>query len=124
MEQLRAIARSPKPSSSLNRRTSLILRTDSLLAGKRSPFLGEAACHCDVQCRWPVEIIPGSSRTRFRDRPETVRLHRGIGVHHHPGTAFGIIPESRSPSTGFLTTSEDRARTGPHRTSTRKYERI
>jgi hypothetical protein len=25
-----------------------------------------------------VEIIPGSSRTRFRDQPETVRLHPGI----------------------------------------------
>src|ERR1700684_782446 len=98
MEQLRAIARSPKPSSSLNRRTSLILRTDSLLAGKRSPFLGEAACHCDVQRRWPVEITPGSSRTRFRDRPETVRLHRGIGVHLHPGTLFGIILGRRSES--------------------------
>src|SRR5579871_496225 len=93
IEQLRAIARSPKPSSNLNRRTSLILRTDSLLAGKRSPFLGEAACHCDVQRRSPVEIIPGSSRTRFRDRPETVRLHRGIGVHHHPGILFGFILE-------------------------------
>jgi len=45
-----------------------------------------------------VEIIPGSSRTRFRDRPETVRLHRGIGVHLHPGTVFGIIPEYRSDS--------------------------
>jgi hypothetical protein len=45
-----------------------------------------------------VEIIPGSSRTRFRDRPETVRLHRGIGVHLHPGTLFGIIPECRSES--------------------------
>jgi len=41
-----------------------------------------------------VEIIPGSSRTRFRDRPKTVRLHRGIGVHLHPGTLFGFIAES------------------------------
>jgi hypothetical protein len=90
IEQLRAIARSPRPTSNFNRRTSLILRTDSLLAGKRSPFLGEAACHCDVQRRCPVEIIPGSSRTRFRGRPETVRLHRGI--------AFGIIPEPCSGS--------------------------
>jgi hypothetical protein len=45
-----------------------------------------------------VEIIPGSSRTRFRDRPETVRLHPGIGVHLRPGTVFGIIPEYRSDS--------------------------
>jgi hypothetical protein len=55
-------------------------------------------------------VNPGSSRTRFRDRPETVRLHRGIGVHLHPGilfafpgTAFGIIPESRSRFAGFPT---------------------
>src|SRR6516162_2629092 len=61
-----------------------ILRTDNLLAGKLIlPFLGEAARHSG-------------------NRPETVRLHRGIGVHHHPGTAFGIIPEWRSASTGFL----------------------
>jgi len=87
-----AIALSPKPSSSLNRRTSLILRTDNLLAGKLIlPFLGEAACHCVVQRHWPVEIIPGSSRTRFRDRPEAARLHRGIGVHHHPGKLFEFI---------------------------------
>jgi hypothetical protein len=45
-----------------------------------------------------VEIIPGSSRTRFRDRPETVRLHRGIGVHLHPGILFGFIPECHSDS--------------------------
>ena len=38
------------------------------------------------------------SRTRFRGRPETVRLHRGIGVRLHPGTLFGIIPECRSAS--------------------------
>ena len=38
------------------------------------------------------------SRTRFRDRPETVRLHRGIGVRLHPGTLFAIIPECRSAS--------------------------
>jgi hypothetical protein len=45
-----------------------------------------------------VEIIPGSSRTRFRDRPETVRLHRGIGVHLHPGILFGFTPECCSES--------------------------
>jgi hypothetical protein len=38
------------------------------------------------------------SRTRFRDRPETVRLHRGTGVHHHPGILFDITPERRSES--------------------------
>ena len=34
IEQLRAIARSPRPTSNFNRRTSFILRTDNLLAGK------------------------------------------------------------------------------------------
>ena len=38
------------------------------------------------------------SRTQFRDRPETVRLHRGTGVHLHPGILFGINPERRSES--------------------------
>ena len=41
------------------------------------------------------------SRTPFRDRPETVRLHRGTGVRLHPGILFEIIPESRSPCPGF-----------------------
>src|SRR5215467_6784889 len=60
IEQLRAICRSPRPTSNLNRRTSLILRTDNLLVGKLIlPFEGEAACHCVVQCRYlPLEIIP------------------------------------------------------------------
>jgi hypothetical protein len=52
--------RNPSPTSNFNRRTSLILRTDNLLAGKLIlPFEGEAACHCVVQRRYlPVEIIP------------------------------------------------------------------
>ena len=38
------------------------------------------------------------SRTQLRDRPETVRLHPGTGVHLHPGILFGINPEHRSES--------------------------
>src|SRR5579862_3033137 len=38
------------------------------------------------------------SRTRFRDRPKTVRLHPVIGVHLHPGSLFGFIPDWRSES--------------------------
>src|SRR5215467_5917381 len=38
------------------------------------------------------------SRTRFLDWPETVRLHRGIGVHLYPRILFKIIPEHRSTS--------------------------
>src|SRR5215471_1433876 len=60
IEQLRAICRNSRPTSNFNRRTSLILRTDNLLAGKLIlPFEGEAACHCVVQRYYvPVEIIP------------------------------------------------------------------
>src|SRR3984885_8219335 len=61
------------------------------------PFLREASRQCVVQRRRPYGN-PGSSRTRFRDRPETVRLHRGIGVHLHPGILFAFIPEQRSES--------------------------
>ncbi len=52
---------------------------------------------CVVQRHW-LDGKPGSSRTRFRDRPETVRLHRGIGVHLHPGILFAFAPEERSES--------------------------
>src|SRR5580658_6285721 len=98
IEQLRAIARSPRPTSNFNRRTSLILRTDNLLAGKLIlPFEGEAACHCVVQ-RYYLWKSFRRSRTQFRDRPETVRLHPGTGVHLHPGILFGINPERRSES--------------------------
>src|SRR5580700_12005881 len=99
IEQLRAICRSPRPTSNFNRRTSLILRTDNLLAGKLIlPFEG----------RLPVIVLSSAttclwksfrrSRTPFRDRPETVRLHPGTGVHLHPGILFGINPERRSES--------------------------
>jgi hypothetical protein len=39
-----------------------------------------------------MEIIPGKPNA-VPDRPDTVRLHPGIGVHLHPGMPFGIIPE-------------------------------
>ena len=38
------------------------------------------------------------SRTPFRDRSETVRLHPGTDVRLHPGILFEIIPEHRSES--------------------------
>src|SRR5215470_9168834 len=98
IEQLRAICRSPRPTSNFNRRTSLILRTDNLLAGKLIlPFEG----------RLPAIVLSSAvslwksfrrSRTQLRDRPETVRLHPGTGVHLHPGILFGINPEHRSES--------------------------
>src|SRR6266852_4760026 len=93
IEQLRAICRNPSPPSNFNRRTSLILRTDNLLAGKLIlPFRGRllAIVLSSAASLW--KLFPGSSRTRFRDRPETVRLHRGIRVHLHPGILFGFTP--------------------------------
>ena len=77
----------------------LILRTDNLLAGKLIlPFEG----------RLPAIVLSSAaislwksfrrSRTPFRDRPETVRLHRGTGVRLHRGTLFEINPEHRSAS--------------------------
>src|SRR5579863_2248821 len=99
IEQLRAIARSPRPTSNFNRRTSLILRTDNLLAGKLIlPFEGRLPAivlSSATTCLWKSFR---RSRTPFRDRPETVRLHPGTGVHLHPGILFEIIPEHRSES--------------------------
>jgi hypothetical protein len=66
------------------------LRTDNLLAGKQSPFLGEAACHCDVQ-------RPGLWKL-FRDQAER---GSGIGLKLFGFIAesvFTIIPESCSDS--------------------------
>src|SRR5579863_6159670 len=99
IEQLRAICLSPRPTSNFNRRTSLILRTDNLLAGKLIlPFEGRLPAivlSSATTCLWKSFR---RSRTQFRDRSETVRLHPGTGVHLHPGILFGIIPEHRSES--------------------------
>src|SRR5215469_14656441 len=99
IEQLRAIARSPRPTSNFNRRTSLILRTDNLLAGKLIlPFEGRLPAivlSSAAICLWKSFR---RSRTPFRGRPESVRLHRGISVHLHPGILFEIIPKHCSES--------------------------
>src|SRR5215831_9435020 len=99
IEQLRAIARRPRPTSNFSRRTSLILRTDNLLAGKLIlPFEGRLPAillSSAAICLWKSFR---RSRTPFRDRPETVRLHRGTGVRLHPGILFEIIPEYPSES--------------------------
>src|ERR1700721_2555163 len=109
IEQLRAICRSPRPTSNLNLRTSLVLRTDNLLAGKRSSLSWGG--FLPLCCPAPLALwkLIRRSRTRFRDRPKTVRLHPGIGVspssritvRNHPGLAFGIITESRSLCPGI-----------------------
>jgi hypothetical protein len=75
------------------------LRTDNLLAGKLIlPFEGRLLAivlSSATTCLWKSFR---RSRTQFRDRPETVRLHPGTGVHLHPGILFGINPEHRSGS--------------------------
>jgi hypothetical protein len=59
------------------------------------PFLGGGClplcCSAPLACGKLIR----RSRTRFRDRPKTARLH--------PGSLFGIIPESRSRSPGIPT---------------------
>jgi hypothetical protein len=78
IEQLRAIARSPKPTQTLNRRTSLILRTDNLLAGKLIlPFLGRL-----------LAIVMSSAAGLWKFRAQAER-GSGIGLK-----LFGFIAES------------------------------
>jgi hypothetical protein len=59
-------------------------------------------------------LIPKESRTAFRDRPETVRLHRGIGVHLHPGLCSGSPSRNALAGGGFLLTGK---KTGDHRST-------
>src|ERR1700742_3856594 len=111
IEQLRAIWRNPRPTSNFNRRTSLILRTDNLLAGKLIlPFEGEAACHCVVQRHSAcgnhsaeAERCSGIGLKLFGFIPEPVftfipescsRSSRNA-VRNHPGIAFTLprIPQ-------------------------------
>jgi hypothetical protein len=91
IEQLRAICRNPRPTSNFNRRTSLILRTDNLLAGKLIlPFEGEAACHCVVQRRSACGNHSGEAEHSY-----------GIGLKLFsfvPEPVFTFIPEHRSES--------------------------
>jgi hypothetical protein len=71
IEQLRAICRSPRPTSNFNRRTSSILRIDNLLAGKLIlPFEGRLPAivlSSNATCLWKSFR---RSRTQFRDQPE------------------------------------------------------
>jgi hypothetical protein len=80
----------PQAHFNLNLRTSLVLRTDNLLAGKRSSLSWGG--YSPLCCPAPLALwkLIRRSRTRFRDRPKTVRLH--------PGSLFGIIPDWRSAS--------------------------
>lgn len=110
IEQLRAICRSPRPTSNFNRRTSLILRTDKLLVGKLilpfgrgclplccpaplpcGNYSGEADHHSGTGLKL-FGFIPESVFTfvpeRCSDSPRNT-------VRNHPGIAFTFgIPES------------------------------
>jgi hypothetical protein len=70
---------------------------DNLLAGTLILLARRFACWVVVQRRFAfqlVEIIPGSSRSPFRDRPIHDRLPVGMGDRFQPGTVIGINPES------------------------------
>src|SRR5215468_7957474 len=83
MEQLRAICRNLRPTSNFNRRTSLILRTDNLLAGKLIlPFGGGCLPLC----------CPALLRACGNHSGEAERCY-GIGLK-----LFGFIPDRCSPS--------------------------
>jgi hypothetical protein len=74
---------------------------DEILAALKAdpPFRGEACLPlCCPALLCACGNHSGEAEHRFRDRPETVRLHPGTGVHLHPGILFGIIPEHRSES--------------------------
>ena len=114
IEQLRAICRSPRPTSNFNRRTSLILRTDNLLAGKLIlPFEGEAACHCVVQRRSAcgnhsgeaehdsgigLKLFGFIAESVFTFIPESCSRSSRNTVRNHPGIAFTLprIPQRRA----------------------------
>jgi hypothetical protein len=110
IEQLRASA-AARPTSNFNRRASWILHADNLLTGKRSSLSCGRCRRLCCQAPLACEIIPDQSRTRFRDRPKTVRLYRGMEltfipescsssprntVRNHPGIAFTFAGFARS----------------------------
>ena len=96
IEQLGTICLIPRPTSNLNRRISLVLRTDNLLAGKLIlPFLERLPAIVLSSAVGPVEInpakpnaVPGSAQncsasSRIRYSPSS-----RITVRDHPGIAF------------------------------------
>src|ERR1017187_1762525 len=100
-EQLRAICRCSSCSSFLSRRTSLILRMDFLLAGKRFSLQGQGLLPgVDVQrhslwktFRGKPNSVPGSAEKCSASARNPVRLH--------PGMLFGFSPESCSTCPGM-----------------------
>src|SRR5215472_9635711 len=108
IEQLRAIARSPRPTSNFNRRTSLILRTDNLLAGKLIlPFEGGGCLPLCCPALLPacgnhsgeaehdsgigLKLFGFIAEPVFTFIPESCSRSSRNAVRHHPGIAF-ILP--------------------------------
>src|ERR1019366_3056438 len=88
--QQRAIWRCPNPNSNLNRRTSLTLRMDFLLAGALSSFSDGVSMSGDCPASLHLLLLgcgkhSAPSRTPFRQATKTVRLPTGIGVHLQTG---------------------------------------
>ena len=88
-----------------------ITRTISWLASD-PPFLGEAACHCDVQRRWPCGNQSGEAErgsgiglklfgfipdSAFTFIPDHCSESSRIAVRIHPGIAFTL---PRNPQGG------------------------
>src|ERR1035438_2735904 len=105
-EQLRAICRCSSCSSFLSRRTSLILRMDFLLAGKRFSLQGQGLLPgVDVQrhylwktFRGKPNSVPGSAEKCSASARNSCSASPRNGVRNHPGILFGFIPECCSPS--------------------------
>src|ERR1700677_3715278 len=91
-EQLRAICRSPRPTSNFNRRTSLILRTDNLLAGKLILPFGGGGC-LPLCCPAPLSACGNHSGEAERSYGIGLKLFGFI-----PEPVFTFIPESCSES--------------------------
>src|SRR5664280_245063 len=105
-EQLRAICRCSSFSSFLSRRTSLILRVDFLLAGKRFSLQGQGLVPgVDVHRLYLWKTFRGQAEQRsgvgqkvFGFRQEWCSASPRNGVRNHPGMLFGFSPECCSGS--------------------------
>ena len=105
-EQLRAICRCSSFRSFLRRRTSLILRVDFLLAGKRFSLQGQGLLPgADVQRRYLWKTFRGQAEQRsgvgqkvFGFSPESCSASARNGVRLQPGIVFGLPRNTQTPA--------------------------